>query len=429
VGIAPSVILQTTDEATPDVVDLAYLKRQLVAKWLLVGFIHGVMNTDNMSIAGETIDYGPCAFMDVYHPATVYSSIDTMGRYAYGNQPGIAQWNLARLAETLLPLLAGDKDAAVKEAQDAIGGFATPFETAYAAGLSRKLGLFQPRPDDLSLAQDLLERMARNGADFTLTFRRLCDVASTPNGDALVRSLFTDPTAFDDWAARWRHRLAEEGGEANERRAAMRAANPAFISRNHLVEEAISAAVSNGDFSPFESLLTGGRWVVGFWSRKELSNVLTQPIRILLFAAASFAALRLEQLVVPDPSRFGPRGRLTPRELAVLRLASTGAQSPEVAVRAIFCPERADLARAFRHRLGPTRHSSRRMLAFQALWRDATSQTSQRSCRFRTAGKAFAHSIGFVLFGIAATTRRNRPCRRGRGTRGGIRRARGVPGL
>ena len=228
----------------------------LVAKWLLVGFIHGVMNTDNMSIAGETIDYGPCAFMDAYDPGAVYSSIDTVGRYAYGNQPRIAKWNLARLAETLLPLLAEDKDAAVKEAQEAIDAFATHFETAYAAGLGRKLGLLQPRPDDLSLAQDLLERMARNGTDFTCTFRRLCDAAASPDGDAAVRSLFADPSAFDDWAARWRHRLAEEGAEANERRAAMRAANPAFIPRNHLVEEAISAAVTEADFSPFESLLT-----------------------------------------------------------------------------------------------------------------------------------------------------------------------------
>ena len=227
-----------------------------MAKWQLVGFIHGVMNTDNMSIAGETIDYGPCAFMDVYHPETVYSSIDKMGRYAYGNQPRIAQWNLARLAETFLPLLAEDKDAAVKEAQEAIDAFAAGFETAYAAGLSRKLGLFRPRPDDLSLAQDLLERMAHNGADFTLLFRRLCNAAASPHGDAGVRSLFSDPSSFDDWAVRWRHRLTEEGGEANGRRAAMRAANPAFIPRNHLVEEAISAAVNIGDFQPFESLLT-----------------------------------------------------------------------------------------------------------------------------------------------------------------------------
>jgi uncharacterized protein YdiU (UPF0061 family) len=228
----------------------------LIARWMLVGFIHGVMNTDNMSIAGETIDYGPCAFMDVYHPGTVYSSIDNMGRYAYGNQPRIAQWNLARLAETLMPLLAEDKDAAIKEAQEAIDAFATCFETAYAAGLSRKLGLFRPRPDDLSLAQDLLERMARNGVDFTLIFRRLCDASTSPDGDAVLRNLFTDPSSFDDWAVRWRHRLAEEGGEANERRTAMRAANPAFIPRNHLLEQAISAAVNDGNFAPFENLLT-----------------------------------------------------------------------------------------------------------------------------------------------------------------------------
>ncbi len=228
----------------------------LVAKWQLIGFIHGVMNTDNMSIAGETIDYGPCAFMDAYHPGRVYSSIDQMGRYAYGNQPGVAQWNLVRLAETLLPLLAEDNDVAVKEAQEAIGEFAKAFETAYAAGLSRKLGLFQPRPDDLSLAQDLFERMARNSADFTLVFRRLSNAAACPEGDSRVRTLFADPDAFDGWAARWRHRLAEEGGESTERRSAMRAANPAFIPRNHLVEEVIIAAVNEGDFSQFENLLS-----------------------------------------------------------------------------------------------------------------------------------------------------------------------------
>jgi uncharacterized protein YdiU (UPF0061 family) len=179
-----------------------------------------------------------------------------MGRYAYGNQPRIAQWNLARLAETLLPLLAEDEEAAVKEAQEAIDAFVTCFETAYAAGLSRKLGLFQSRPDDLSLAQDLLERMARSGVDFTLIFRRLCDAATSPDADVAIRNLFTDPSSFDNWAVRWRHRLAEEGGEANRRRTAMRAANPAFIPRNHLVEEAISAAVNDGYFAPFESLLT-----------------------------------------------------------------------------------------------------------------------------------------------------------------------------
>ena len=228
---------------------------ELVAKWLLVGFIHGVMNTDNMSVAGETIDYGPCAFMDAYDPGKVYSSIDTVGRYAYGNQPRIAKWNLARLAETLLPLLAENKEAAIEGATEALGTFDSRFETAYAAGLGRKIGLVERRSDDLSLAQDLLERMASNGADFTLTFRRLCDAAANSDADVAVRSLFADAHAFDDWAARWRQRIAEEGGDASERQVAMRAANPAFIPRNHLVEEAISAAVSKGDFSLFETLL------------------------------------------------------------------------------------------------------------------------------------------------------------------------------
>ena len=215
----------------------------LIAKWLLVGFIHGVMNTDNMSIAGETIDYGPCAFMDAYNPRAVYSSIDQMGRYAYGNQPDIAQWNLIRLAETLLPLLAEDHDAAIEEAQQTIGEFPKLFDAAYAAGLSRKLGLLEAQPNNISLAQDLLDRMAHNGADFTLVFRRLCHAAAGPEGDTDVRILFADPSAFDEWAARWRHRLTQEGGEPAERRSAMRAANPAFIPRNHLVEAAIIAAV------------------------------------------------------------------------------------------------------------------------------------------------------------------------------------------
>ena len=229
---------------------------ELIAQWLLVGFIHGVMNTDNMSIAGETIDYGPCAFMDFYSPATVYSSIDSFGRYAYGNQPRIAQWNLARLAETLLPLLAEDQEAAVGMANEALGKFAGRFEATYAAGLRRKLGLFEKRQDDGALAQDLLDRMAGNGADFALTFRRLSDAAVSTDGDAAVRSLFTDPTAYDAWAASWRRRLAEDGEATGERRAAaMRGVNPAFIPRNHLVEEALSAAVNNGDLSTFEKLL------------------------------------------------------------------------------------------------------------------------------------------------------------------------------
>jgi len=230
---------------------------ELVAKWLLVGFIHGVMNTDNMSIAGETIDYGPCAFIDSYDPATVYSSIDSFGRYAYGNQPRIAQWNLARLAETLLPLLADNQDAAVEMANEALGAFAGRFEAAYAIGLRCKLGLLQQRQDDMALGQDLLDRMASNGADFTLTFRRLSDAVVSPEGDTVVRTLFTDPNAYDDWASKWRRRLAADGeGTAEARAAAMRGVNPAFIPRNHLVEEALSAAVNHGDLSPCDTLLT-----------------------------------------------------------------------------------------------------------------------------------------------------------------------------
>jgi uncharacterized protein YdiU (UPF0061 family) len=227
---------------------------ELVANWLLVGFVHGVMNTDNMSVAGETIDYGPCAFMDDYHPAKVFSSIDEAGRYAYGNQPRIAQWNLARLAETLLPLLADDEDAAIKDAQDALSGFAAQFEAAYTAGLRRKLGLLRPQPDDIALAQDLLDRMTHHAADFTLVFRRLCDAAANRDADAELRGLFKDPAAYDEWAVRWRNRLAEDGGDTAERVAVMRNANPALIPRNHRVEEAIAAAVGNGDFTPFETL-------------------------------------------------------------------------------------------------------------------------------------------------------------------------------
>jgi uncharacterized protein YdiU (UPF0061 family) len=228
----------------------------LIAKWLHVGFIHGVMNTDNMSIAGETIDYGPCAFMDSYDPATVYSSIDSVGRYAYGNQPRIAQWNLARLGEALLPLLDDDKGTAVQNANDALNGFGSRFEPAYTEGMRRKLGLLRAQAGDLSLAQGLLDLMTKNGADFTLTFRGLCQAAAGTEGDASVRRLFSDPTAYDDWAAAWRRRLIDDGSAADERMSAMRAANPAVIPRNHLVEEAISAAVNKGDFAPFEELIT-----------------------------------------------------------------------------------------------------------------------------------------------------------------------------
>ena len=250
---------EVADNARPYLALLgAVIARQadLVARWLLVGFIHGVMNTDNTSISGETIDYGPCAFMDDYDPAQVFSSIDEMGRYAYANQPRIAQWNLTRLAECLLPLISEDQDKAVTEAQAALGEFAELFDAAYQAGLRRKLGLFSARDDDRVLAQDLLDAMARNQADFTLAFRRLSDAALGPDHEAEIRQLFADPTAYDEWAARWRQRLADEPQTPAERQAAMRSVNPAFIPRNHRVEAVIEAAVNRDDFVPFEELLT-----------------------------------------------------------------------------------------------------------------------------------------------------------------------------
>jgi uncharacterized protein YdiU (UPF0061 family) len=236
----------------------AVIARQadLVARWLLVGFIHGVMNTDNTSISGETIDYGPCAFMDHYDPATVFSSIDEMGRYAYANQPRIALWNLTRLAECLLPLFSDDQEKAIAEAQAILGEFPEKFSGAYQAGLRRKIGLFTARDGDEALVQDLLDAMAKNHADFTLTFRRLSDAALDAADDENVRKLFADATAFDEWAARWRQRISDEPQTAAERQAAMRAANPAFIPRNHRVEAVIQAAVNHDDYRPFEELLT-----------------------------------------------------------------------------------------------------------------------------------------------------------------------------
>jgi uncharacterized protein YdiU (UPF0061 family) len=229
---------------------------RLVARWLLIGFIHGVMNTDNTSVSGETIDYGPCAFMDHYDPATVFSSIDEQGRYAYANQPRIALWNLTRLAECLLPLLAEQQDKAIEDAQAALGGFAEAFTITYQEGLRAKLGLFSERDGDQALAQDLLDAMAKNQADFTLTFRRLSEAAQDPVEDASLRKLFADPAAYDAWAARWRQRLGQEPQDAAARRTAMRAVNPAFIPRNHRIEAVIEAAVNRDDFAPFEELLT-----------------------------------------------------------------------------------------------------------------------------------------------------------------------------
>ena len=230
----------------------------LIAQWMLIGFIHGVMNTDNTSISGETIDYGPCAFMEAYDPATVFSAIDQYGRYAYGKQPRIALWNLTRLAETLLPLLGqetGSPESALAAATEALEAFAPHYEAAHLAGLRRKLGLLTEREGDAALGQDLLERMAADRADFTLTFRCLCDAAAGQDGDREVRTLFANPASYDAWAVAWRRRLREETESVADRIAMMRRTSPAFIPRNHRVEAALAAAVERQDFQPFEELL------------------------------------------------------------------------------------------------------------------------------------------------------------------------------
>lgn len=227
----------------------------LVARWMQIGFIHGVMNTDNMSVAGETLDYGPCAFMDAYDSGTVFSAIDERGRYAYGNQPPVARWNLTRFAEALLPLLADDQDQAVKLAQEVLDRFDELFQTALIDGFRRKLGLFADEADDVVLIKALLDTMQRGQADFTLVFRRLSTDGTGPAEGSACRDLFGNPAEFDDWESTWRQRLAREAISPAERVKAMRAVNPLFIPRNHRVEAAIEAAVEQQDLAPFEELL------------------------------------------------------------------------------------------------------------------------------------------------------------------------------
>lgn len=218
---------------------------QLIARWMLVGFVHGVMNTDNMTISGETIDYGPCAFMDVYDPETVFSSIDSWGRYAYGNQPSIAAWNLARFAETLLPLFDDDIDRAITLAQNALGAFGRHYEGALTAGMQAKLGLTGvDGPAVAPLLDELLKLLQDNHIDFTSFFRALGLAARGDNEP--VRGLFVDLAGFDAWLDSWRA-LGPDG-------AAMDRVNPVYIPRNHLVEEALTAAAA-GDMEPFETLL------------------------------------------------------------------------------------------------------------------------------------------------------------------------------
>ena len=228
----------------------AVMERQasLVARWLLVGFIHGVMNTDNMSLCGETIDYGPCAFMDAYDPGTVFSSIDHSGRYAYGRQPQIAQWNLARFAETLLPLIHEDEQKAISAANEVISEFSNSFRHYWLAGMRAKLGLLNQEADDGTLVKDLLECMYRHGADFTNTFRDLS------SGTLPEASVFQVPD-FKQWFERWQARLERQPDSRKASRRIMETHNPAIIPRNHRVEEALEAAVERADFTVMEKLL------------------------------------------------------------------------------------------------------------------------------------------------------------------------------
>ncbi|GGB43376.1 UPF0061 protein [Roseibium aquae] len=223
----------------------------LVAQWVLVGFVHGVMNTDNTTISGETIDYGPCAFIDSYDPDAVFSSIDHGGRYAYARQPVLAQWNLARLAECLLPLLdATSSEQAVEHATQALDAFPELYQAAWLSGLRAKLGLTHARDTDLDLANQLFEAMAGQDVDFTLFFRQL----AAPDGGHAAKALFSDPTRLDPWLAAWTARLADEGVPQTEIQDRMNAVNPLYIPRNHMVEDALAAA-ETGDFGPANALI------------------------------------------------------------------------------------------------------------------------------------------------------------------------------
>jgi uncharacterized protein YdiU (UPF0061 family) len=226
---------------------------ELIASWMHVAFIHGVMNTDNMAISGETIDYGPCAFMDHYDPATAFSSIDTYGRYAYGNQPKIAQWNLARFAETLLSLIDADKDRAVARATEVVNAFPAKYENDWLKGMRAKLGLITEEEADLNLATEFLSALESSHVDFTLAFRYLADAVS--GEEEKIRQLFSDPSPYDSWSKYWRERLSRDSLEPSKRAEMMRRVNPAFIPRNHRVEEALSAAVERDDYAPFDMLL------------------------------------------------------------------------------------------------------------------------------------------------------------------------------
>tara|TARA_Y100001970_G_scaffold268563_1_gene360012 strand:+ start:732 stop:2219 length:1488 start_codon:yes stop_codon:yes gene_type:complete len=228
---------------------------ELVAKWMQVGFIHGVMNTDNMAITCETIDYGPCAFMDNFEKTKVFSSIDQFGRYSYGNQPSIAQWNLARLAETLIPLIDTSSNTAIKLATNVVESFTERFKNYWLNGMRRKIGLFNEEFEDDYLIESLLEIMHENKTDFTITFRRLSNAVLNKEKENQLKKLFYNSINFENWFLKWQNRLSLEGKKQKEIINLMKSVNPSVIPRNHLVEKAISAAELNGDYSFLENLL------------------------------------------------------------------------------------------------------------------------------------------------------------------------------
>ena len=254
----------TINRHFPDIADsenptLELLKKvidsqaSLIAKWMQVGFIHGVMNTDNMSISGETIDYGPCAFINGYHPETVFSSIDSNGRYAYGNQPNIAHWNLIRLAESLLPLIDDDEEQAIALVTECLQAFPNQFFAYWLAGMRSKLGIFNQEEDDIKLVEDLLMHMQKSKADFTNTFRSLSDVAFPDV--AFQNSALHQDAGFKNWQSQWQARLARQNQRFADSVQLMQSVNPKVIARNHLVEEALSAAVDGNDMTLFNALL------------------------------------------------------------------------------------------------------------------------------------------------------------------------------
>ncbi len=226
---------------------------QLVSKWMLIGFVHGVMNTDNMTVSGETIDYGPCAFIDSYNPGAVYSSIDKQGRYALQNQPPMAQWNLARLAEALLLLIDSDQEHAVELATEVLNEFPKNYSKFWLQGMRQKLGLINHQENDLELMNDLLAELHEHVVDYTQFFRDLAKWLS--NNDETVREHFANTMQFDQWLIRWRDRLTHDECTLDESVALMNQVNPNYIPRNHKVEEAIEAAMLNADYTKFEMLL------------------------------------------------------------------------------------------------------------------------------------------------------------------------------